>query len=83
MMWDNEIQAFRLFEEISNTGFLEGRIYTNTIAKEVGVHQSTISRELNYNITFVRTVLGSWQYKQIMRKVTPNQDINKRTRRLN
>lgn len=33
------------------------------IAKEVGVHQSTISRELNRNITFVRTKLGSWQYK--------------------
>lgn len=38
--------------------------YTQTqIAKEVGVHQSTISRELNRNITFVRTKLGSWQYK--------------------
>ncbi len=33
------------------------------IAKEVGVSQSTISRELNRNITFVRTKLGSWQYK--------------------
>ena len=33
------------------------------IAKEVGVNQSTISRELNRNITFVRTSLGSWQYK--------------------
>lgn len=33
------------------------------IAKEVGVNQSTISRELNRNITFVRTKLGSWQYK--------------------
>jgi len=33
------------------------------IAKEVGVRQSTISRELNRNITFVRTKLGSWQYK--------------------
>lgn len=33
------------------------------IAKEVGVHQSTISRELNRNITFVRTALGTWQYK--------------------
>lgn len=33
------------------------------IAKEVGVSQSTISRELNRNITFVRTRLGSWQYK--------------------
>ena len=33
------------------------------IAKEVCVHQSTISRELNRNITFVRTKLGSWQYK--------------------
>ncbi|MDP3267532.1 MAG: helix-turn-helix domain-containing protein [Legionella sp.] len=33
------------------------------IAKEVGVNQSTISRESNRNITFVRTKLGSWQYK--------------------
>ena len=33
------------------------------IAKEVGVHQSTISREFNRNITFVRTKLGYWQYK--------------------
>lgn len=38
--------------------------YTQTqIAKEIGVSQSTISRELNRNITFVRTKLGSWQYK--------------------
>lgn len=33
------------------------------IAKEVGVHQSTISRELKRNITLMRTRLGSWQYK--------------------
>lgn len=33
------------------------------IAREVGVHKSTISREINRNITFVRTSLGSWQYK--------------------
>jgi IS30 family transposase len=33
------------------------------IAKEIDVSQSTISRELNRNITFVRTKLGSWQYK--------------------
>jgi len=33
------------------------------IAKELGVHKSTISRELSRNITFVRTALGSWQYK--------------------
>ena len=33
------------------------------IAKEIGVHKSTISRELRRNITFVRTSLGSWQYK--------------------
>ncbi|MES2218233.1 MAG: helix-turn-helix domain-containing protein [Pseudomonadota bacterium] len=29
------------------------------IAKELGVHKSTISRELNRNITFIRTKLGS------------------------
>lgn len=33
------------------------------IAREIGVHKSTISRELKRNITFVRTKLGSWQYK--------------------
>jgi len=33
------------------------------IAKEVGVHPTTIGRELKRNITFVRTALGSWQYK--------------------
>ena len=33
------------------------------IAKEIGVHKSTISREFRKNITFVRTALGSWQYK--------------------
>lgn len=39
-----------------------GRSQTE-IAKEIGVHKSTISRELKRNITFVRTALGSWQYK--------------------
>ncbi len=33
------------------------------IADEIGVHKSTISRELNRNITFVRTRLGYWDYK--------------------
>lgn len=33
------------------------------IAREVGVNQSTISRELNKNLVFIRTKLGSWQYK--------------------
>lgn len=33
------------------------------IAKEIGVHKSTISRELKRNLTFIRTKLGSWQYK--------------------
>lgn len=33
------------------------------IADELGVHKSTISRELNRNITFVRTSLGYWDYK--------------------
>jgi IS30 family transposase len=33
------------------------------IAKEVGVHKSTICRELKRNITFVRTALGYWTYK--------------------
>ncbi len=33
------------------------------IAKEVGVHKSTICREFKRNITFVRTALGYWTYK--------------------
>lgn len=33
------------------------------IANIIGVHKSTISREFKRNITFVRTVLGFWQYK--------------------
>lgn len=33
------------------------------IAQEIGVHKSTISRELKRNITFVRTKLGYWTYK--------------------
>lgn len=33
------------------------------IVKEIGVHKSTISRELKRNITYVRSALGSWQYK--------------------
>jgi IS30 family transposase len=33
------------------------------IAKEIGVHQSTISRELSRNLTFVRTKIGFWDYK--------------------
>ncbi|STX28713.1 IS30B/C/D transposase [Legionella beliardensis] len=33
------------------------------IADELGVHKSTISRELNRNLTFIRTRLGYWTYK--------------------
>lgn len=33
------------------------------IAKEIGVHKSTISREFKKNITFFRTKLGYWTYK--------------------
>jgi IS30 family transposase len=39
------------------------------IAKEIGVHESTISRELKRNITFVRTKLGSWQYDKGLLKI--------------
>lgn len=51
--------------------------YTRTaIAEAVGVHKSTISRELTRNITFVRTSLGSWQYKpqyaQTYNRTTPS-----------
>lgn len=35
----------------------------NQIAKEIGVHKSTISREFKRNLFFARTKLGSWQYK--------------------
>lgn len=38
--------------------------YTQSrIAEEVGVHKSTISRELKRNITFLRSKVGCWQYK--------------------
>ncbi len=33
------------------------------IADEIGVHKSTISREINRSIIFVRTRLGYWDYK--------------------
>lgn len=33
------------------------------IANEIGVHKSNISREFKQNLVFVRTRLGSWQYK--------------------
>jgi IS30 family transposase len=35
----------------------------NQIAKEVGVHKSTISREFKRNLTYVRTSIGCWAYK--------------------
>lgn len=38
--------------------------YTQTeIAKEIGVHKSTISREFKRNTQFMRTQWGCWQYK--------------------
>lgn len=33
------------------------------LVESTGVHKSTISREFKRNIVFVRTQLGSWQYK--------------------
>ena len=33
------------------------------VAKEVGVHKSTISREFQRNMTRINTAWGSWQYK--------------------
>lgn len=33
------------------------------IAKEVGVHKSTICREFQRNLTFVRKAMGHWTYK--------------------
>lgn len=44
-------------------GLLRAGFNQSQIAQEIGVHKSTISRELRRNITFVRTKLGSWQYK--------------------
>ncbi len=44
-------------------GLWRARYTQFQIAKEIGVNQSTISRELNRNITLIRTKLGCWQYK--------------------
>jgi hypothetical protein len=44
-------------------GFGEQVTVKPRLPNEVGAHKSTISRELKRNITFVRTTLGSWQYK--------------------
>jgi IS30 family transposase len=44
-------------------GLWEAGFNWTKIAKEVGVHKSTISREFSRNITFVRTKHGFWQYK--------------------
>lgn len=43
--------------------FWKAGLTQRDIAKEIGVHESTISRELKRNVTFVRTKYGSWQYK--------------------
>jgi len=43
--------------------FWQAGFNQNQIAKEVGVHKSTISREFKRNLTFARTKLGSWTYK--------------------
>ena len=53
------------------------------IAKEVGVSQSTISRELNRNITFVRTKLGSWQYKPDYAQANADRRHKEKTKKLN
>lgn len=39
------------------------RIYAGTIARDIDVHQSMISRELNWNNTFTSFELGVWQDK--------------------
>ena len=44
-------------------GYWDAGYSQTEIARRLGAHKSTISRELNRNITFVRTKLGSWQYK--------------------
>lgn len=50
------------------------------IAKEIGVHESTISRELKRNITFVRKKLGSWQYKPDYAQVNANERHKKKNK---
>lgn len=52
------------------------------IAKEVGVNQSTISRELNRNITYVRTQYGSWQYKPNYAQCYANQRHKEKKKRV-
>lgn len=44
-------------------GLWRAGLKQNEIAEEIGVHKSTISRELKRNLTYVRTALGCWQYK--------------------
>lgn len=52
------------------------------IAREIGVYKSTISREFKRNITFVRTALGSWQYKtHYAQTYTDNRHTNKNKHR--
>lgn len=43
--------------------FIRAGYTQQQIADEIGVHKSTICRELNRNLTFVRTRLGYWTYK--------------------
>jgi transposase, IS30 family len=44
-------------------GLLKAGYNDSQIAKEIGVHKSTIGRELKRNITFFYTKLGSWRYQ--------------------
>lgn len=50
------------------------------IAKEIGVHESTISREFKRNITFVRSKMGSWQYKPDYAQHNANQKYKKKNK---
>lgn len=50
------------------------------IAKEIGVHESTISRELKRNITFVRSKLGMWQYKPDYAQVNAKENHKKKNK---
>lgn len=52
------------------------------IAKEVGVHKSTISREIRRNIIFVRTAFGSWQYKADYAQTYADERHKKKTKRV-
>ncbi len=63
-------------------GLWEAGFNWTKIAKEVGVHKSTISREFSRNITFVRTKLGCWQYKPAYAQGYANERHKKKPKKI-